>query len=629
MPRVNSQNRSVGDDITASALQDINEDLDDIYANGSDRLRVVEAVSWTALRIDIGAGAYYVWSTQGIYAGGTDIVVTNAATNYVMIDNAGTIQINTTWFTAGLGRLATVTCAGGAITNIVVWTDVVFGGAALDITALTADTNPNRANDKLITYDASAAQNKSATIEDVTKTLTASFTAWESITAGNLLYMDIDASVYKTVRKCTTVAQLGTITGVDALAGLGDYSTRCEYLSKNKCVVAYKKSADNFVYASIVTWSRGTPTVWTEQVLTTALEANAGFDLCVLSSSLFVVSFKKASDDKPYAIASTVSWTTITAGTEVKMYDTEQTQDITSCCKVSSTSFCIWIRNNTSSDPLLVAWTISWTTITAGSSSQLKATTTSDPVIVAYIEDGVIGAAYTDWTNVFFRVATISWSTITLQTELATGIAWNLSRTDHMLSIEMWRLLLIDWNTSGVMRVTTINNADQSAWDSPVLVDTFYVPNDNDTVLQSQIYYLGDNKIWILGKVTDWSDMRFRIMNLWLNDAQVIYDTVIAGTVSDIALCKLTTDQDKVLMIYGAGSNLNYSLYWNTEKQFVGVARENASAAASVQVVWWGIATISGLTAWLPYYVGDAWAVATTGTYRIWVAKTTGTLLIN
>jgi hypothetical protein len=70
-------------------------------------------------------------------------------------------------------------------------------------------------------------------------------------------------------------------------------------------------------------------------------------------------------------------------------------------------------------------------------------------------------------------------------------------------------------------------------------------------------------------------------------------------------------------------------LYWNTEKQFFGVAWENASAAASVQVVFSWVATISGLTAWLPYFVWDAGAVATTGTYRIGVAKTTGTLLIN
>ena len=138
---------------------------------------------------------------------------------------------------------------------------MVFGGTAFDIPAMAVDTNPNRATDKIIEYDTSDGVNKAVTMESVIKTLTTSFTAGESITAGNLLYMDIDGSVYKTVRKCTTVAQLGTITGVDALAGLGDYSTRCEYLSKNKCVVAYKKSADNFVYASIVTWSRGTPTV--------------------------------------------------------------------------------------------------------------------------------------------------------------------------------------------------------------------------------------------------------------------------------------------------------------------------------------------------------------------------------
>lgn len=64
------------------------------------------------------------------------------------------------------------------------------------------------------------------------------------------------------------------------------------------------------------------------------------------------------------------------------------------------------------------------------------------------------------------------------------------------------------------MRVTTINIPDQSARDDGVVVGTFYLTNDNDTVRQTQLLYLGDNKIAILGKVTNGSDMRLRIMTL-------------------------------------------------------------------------------------------------------------------
>ena len=55
-----STSRSAGDQITAARLNQLITDLNDIYANGSDRLRVSRAISGTALRIDIGAGSYYI-----------------------------------------------------------------------------------------------------------------------------------------------------------------------------------------------------------------------------------------------------------------------------------------------------------------------------------------------------------------------------------------------------------------------------------------------------------------------------------------------------------------------------------------------------------------------------------------
>lgn len=131
MPRANSSNWAVNDQITAARLQDLNEDLDDIYTLGADRGRVRTAVSGTALRIDIAAFAYRIGSVSGQYAGGTDIVVTNSATNYVEIDTTGTIQINTsTWESSGTyARLATVTCSGGVVTAISLWKPDVVGGS--------------------------------------------------------------------------------------------------------------------------------------------------------------------------------------------------------------------------------------------------------------------------------------------------------------------------------------------------------------------------------------------------------------------------------------------------------------------------------------------------------------------
>lgn len=146
MPRKNSMDWSDGDSSTAARMNDINEDLDDVFANWSDRLRVYEAVSWTPLRIDIGAWPYYVWSTVWMYAWGTDIAVTNAATNYVMIDNTGTIQISTSAWNNSYARLAIVVCSGGEITSITLWNTGFWGNLSADITWTTVTVDTSWAN---------------------------------------------------------------------------------------------------------------------------------------------------------------------------------------------------------------------------------------------------------------------------------------------------------------------------------------------------------------------------------------------------------------------------------------------------------------------------------------------------
>jgi len=172
MPRKNSSTRAVNDTVTAARLEDINQDIDDLYSEWPDRLRVRKAISWTPLRIDITAGAYYIWSTSGVYAWWTDIVVTDAVTNYVMINNAWTITISTSARTAWLWRLAQVVCSGGAVTSIILRNNMVFWWTALDVTALTEDTNPDEENDFLIMYDTSAWTNKKVKPNNISPNVT-------------------------------------------------------------------------------------------------------------------------------------------------------------------------------------------------------------------------------------------------------------------------------------------------------------------------------------------------------------------------------------------------------------------------------------------------------------------------
>lgn len=128
MPRKNSTTWAVSDPMTAVRLNKINADFDDLYANGDDRGRIWEAISWTPLKIDIASFGYKIGNSNWIYAGGTDIAVTDAATNYVEIDSAGAIQINTTSWNSANARLWIVTASGGAITSIVIWKPDVVGG---------------------------------------------------------------------------------------------------------------------------------------------------------------------------------------------------------------------------------------------------------------------------------------------------------------------------------------------------------------------------------------------------------------------------------------------------------------------------------------------------------------------
>ena len=112
------------------------DDITDVRVNGTDRLKVIEAISWTPLRVDIGAWNCLVWSAIVDYVGSVDNVVTDSATNYVMIDNTGTIQISTVGWDGLYTRLAVVVCAWWVITSIFDWrADTVgwpLGGVDID-----------------------------------------------------------------------------------------------------------------------------------------------------------------------------------------------------------------------------------------------------------------------------------------------------------------------------------------------------------------------------------------------------------------------------------------------------------------------------------------------------------------
>ena len=114
MPRNNSYERTIWDQITAERLEDINKDLDVLYIEWSDRLKVWKT---TGLSIQIGAGNYRIWSAEWIFAGSTETLADDTI-SYVMLTGSWTINISTTGWDANYVRLAKVTTVSWQVTVV-------------------------------------------------------------------------------------------------------------------------------------------------------------------------------------------------------------------------------------------------------------------------------------------------------------------------------------------------------------------------------------------------------------------------------------------------------------------------------------------------------------------------------
>jgi hypothetical protein len=198
MPRQHSSTWNTGDNVSASRLQDINEDLDDIYSLGNDRGRIWEAASGTPLMIDIAPFNWRVGTTTGQFGGDTDIALTDDATNYVEIKSDNTIAINTTTWTTANGRLGTVTCVGGEITAISIWKPDVVGGELGSSTLVNVET---LSGNKTLTSTAKYYQilNPNGTARDVTLETT-------NMSEGNhFVVRNVDDRVALTMKQSSTV----------------------------------------------------------------------------------------------------------------------------------------------------------------------------------------------------------------------------------------------------------------------------------------------------------------------------------------------------------------------------------------------------------------------------------------
>lgn len=126
MSRTNSTDWAPWNPVTSARLQDFNEDIDNIYATGSDHFKVYHLSAQPALQVTIGPGTYRVGAVEGQYAGWT-LTVGASVTTYIMINSSGVIQTSTTAWNGQYAKLAVVVSNASIITSITDWRNKVVG----------------------------------------------------------------------------------------------------------------------------------------------------------------------------------------------------------------------------------------------------------------------------------------------------------------------------------------------------------------------------------------------------------------------------------------------------------------------------------------------------------------------
>lgn len=127
MPRITA-NWSTGDNVTATKANNINQDLDELFVYGSDRAKIIPAVSLTPLAVDVPQFTYRIGVVIGQSVGITDLILTDNSTNYIEITAGGVIGTNTVAWDNNKARIGTVTTLGGIITAIETAKPDVIGG---------------------------------------------------------------------------------------------------------------------------------------------------------------------------------------------------------------------------------------------------------------------------------------------------------------------------------------------------------------------------------------------------------------------------------------------------------------------------------------------------------------------
>lgn len=515
------------------------------------------------------------------------------------------------------------------------------GSATLNVNSLGAKTIKKYASTNLaagdiqsgdvvaVIYDGTNFQLLTPVSQDVLSGTTQ--TAGENLSAGEVACMESDTKAYKSVRKMNTFAQYGSF---------GQYqSPDLIYLSDGRVASVYIDATGD-LYCVACSVSRLTATPGSAVGETTGTYR---LPRCCLidTDKIIAITADTTDSDKLYGVVFTISGTTPTAGTRVKIDNTVGADNDTySVCKLDTDKFLVTYRDATADDPIGVVCTVSGTTITAGTRQVLESgiTMTGATLCGQFTTNDAI-ALWDNGTNIRVASLSISGTVITIGTvkSLYTGeITDSNANSAGIITIDKNNILLYAFDSASSKFIFTLlgkTAAGGTVDYSSVNSSSFDVNNWNTSSGFIAVTYLGNNKIAILlHGGTGYGSVIFRVVQYAEGGFQELFcQEITQANIQEMALAKLNTIGTSAIAILRDSTlgQLKYAVYLNTESQVLGIVKTTTTATNPAPITTRGSIAVTGVTAGNPYFVADAGAVATTGTKQIGVGTATDTLFLN
>lgn len=215
------------------------------------------------------------------------------------------------------------------------------------------------------------------------------------------------------------------ISGVSTQISSNRYSARSIVtitLDKDRVLVLHSYNDNYRLYSSICEISGTTISVTAAKQLSSTSNSGALVSACKLSeTSIFIAHGDSTNYNRLYGVVATVSGTTITAGTDTQLSTTQKTSSCTSTVSLSANK--VFIAHSYDSTNMYLygmVCTVSGTTISHGTDTALQKNTWAGGTISAEALDGnrvFIAHTYDSYSGLWGMVCTISGTSVTAGTD--------------------------------------------------------------------------------------------------------------------------------------------------------------------------------------------------------------------